>query len=63
MADKVGFINLFSLFYLSFIVTLIMGVNENDELRKIIHSTLRRWIKLLGAITVIIAVVLILDHI
>ena len=55
--------NIISLFYLSLIVTLIMGINESDNVKKIVQATLRRWTKMLGALFVIMVVVHLLTQI
>lgn len=55
----IGAINFFSLIYLSLAVTLLWGINDNDTLKGIIKSTLRRWLKLmigLGIIALIVAI-------
>ncbi|HOE64260.1 MAG TPA: hypothetical protein PKW18_02770 [Candidatus Sumerlaeota bacterium] len=58
-----GTINIVSIIYLSFVVAFILGLNDHDTPRKIIRATLRRWLKLLAALVVIGAVVLLLSHI
>ena len=49
----IALINIFSLLYLSFTLAFILGVAEHDQLRKIAFSTLRRWVKLVGALVIL----------
>ena len=60
---SIGFLHLFSVVYLSFIVALVFGLNDHDRAGKVIKATLRRWLKLLAALVVIGIVVQILSHI
>jgi hypothetical protein len=60
---SMGFINVFSVLYLSFIVSLIFGLNDHDTPKSVIQSVIRRWFKLLGALVIIAVVVQILSHI
>lgn len=62
-AVKMGTLNIISIIYLSFVVAFIMGLNDHDAPKKVIRTTLRRWLKLLAALAVIGAVVLLLSHI
>ena len=60
---KMGLLNILSLLYLSLVVAFIFGLNDHDSAKKVIKATLRRWIKILGALIVICIVVQILSHI
>jgi succinate dehydrogenase hydrophobic anchor subunit len=58
-----GPLNIFSILYLSFVVAFIFGLNDHNEPRKVARATLRRWIKLIGALVIIAVLVHILSHI
>jgi len=58
-----GWFNLASLFFLSFVVAFVFGLNEHDRVRPILRATVRRWVKLLVGLVVIGIVVQILSHI
>lgn len=45
---ELGIIHLMSILYISFIVCLLVSINENREPKRIIRETLRRWVKFLG---------------
>ena len=49
-----------SCIYLGVVVTLILGILEFDEWQPIWRSTLRRWLKLTGALIIIGVAVLLL---
>jgi hypothetical protein len=54
---QLGIIHLLSAIYLSGVICLAVSVNENDQPRRILRETLRRWVKFLG-ITLILAFVI-----
>jgi len=56
-----GWLHLGSCLYLGLVVALILGVLEFDEWRGIWRSTLRRWLKLIGALAIIGIVVQLLS--
>ncbi|MBN1901002.1 hypothetical protein JW926_06715 [Candidatus Sumerlaeota bacterium] len=58
-----GFLHIFSILYLSLVVAVVFGLNDHNEAGKILRATLRRWIKLIGALVIIAVVVHILSHI
>lgn len=60
---KTGLLNIFSILYLSLVVAFIFGLNDHNEIQKVIKATLRRWIKLIGALVLIAVIVHILSHI
>ena len=60
---KTGLLNIFSILYLSLVVAFIFGLNDHDEVKKVIKATLRRWIKLMGALVIIAIIVYILSHV
>jgi uncharacterized membrane protein len=52
-----GWLHLFSALYLALVMTLVLGILEFDDVRSIARSTLRRWLKLIGALVAIAIVV------
>ena len=56
-----GWLYVGSCFYLAVVVTLILGILEFDEWRAIWRSTVRRWLKLIGALVAIGVVVQLLS--
>ena len=60
---KVGLLHLFSLLYLSLVVAFVFGLNDHDRPRDVVKTTLRRWLKMIGALIVIGLIVLILSSI
>jgi hypothetical protein len=56
-----GWLHLVSCLYLTFVVTFILGILEFDEWRPIWRSTLRRSLKLIGALVIIGVVVQLLS--
>ena len=54
---QITLVNVFSMLYLSFTLAFVLGVAEHDNVRKIVHSTLRRWFKLVGALAVLSIIV------
>ncbi len=56
-----GWLHIGSCLYLGLVVTLILGILEFDEWRPIWQSTLRRWLKLIGALILIGIVVQLLS--
>jgi hypothetical protein len=56
-----GWLHIGSCLYLGLVVTLILGILEFDEWRPIWRSTLRRWLKLIGALVLIGVVVQLLS--
>ena len=58
-----GVLNLVSLLYLSFVVALIFGINDHDEAKMVVKTTLRRWLKMIGALVVLGVIVQIVSYI
>jgi hypothetical protein len=56
-----GWIQLFSLLFLSFDVAAILSINEKDTFGDIARATARRWFKLLGALILIGVIVQIMN--
>jgi hypothetical protein len=56
-----GWLHIGSCLYLGLLVALLLGVLEFDEWRSIWRSTLRRWLKLIGALVIIGIVVQLLS--
>jgi len=56
-----GWLHIVSCVYLGLVVTLTFGVIEFDEWRPIWKSTLRRWLKLTGALIAIAVAVQLLS--
>jgi len=56
-----GWLHIGSCFYLALVVTLVLGILEFDEWQPIWRSTLRRWLKLIGALVLIGVVVQLLS--
>ncbi len=56
-----GWLHIGSCFYLGLVVTLILGILEFDSWTPIWKSTLRRWLKLIGALVLIGIVVQLLS--
>jgi hypothetical protein len=56
-----GWLHIASCCYLGLVVTLVLGILEFDEWRPIWRSTLRRWLKLIGALILIGVVVQLLS--
>ncbi|MBN1517944.1 hypothetical protein JXA32_15370 [Candidatus Sumerlaeota bacterium] len=54
-----GLIHVFSFLMLSFVVCLVLGLNESDEWRVVAGSVLRRWAKFtLAMVLISVAVIL-----
>jgi hypothetical protein len=49
----IALLNIASLLYLAFTVALILGIAEHDRIKDIATATLRRWVKLVGALGVL----------
>jgi hypothetical protein len=58
-----GILNIFSILYLSFVVAFIFGLNDHNDAGKVVKATLRRWIKLVGALVIIAIIVYILSRV
>lgn len=56
-----GWLHIGSCFYLGLVVTFILGILEFDEWRPIWRSTVRRWLKLIGALVLFALVVQIIS--
>jgi hypothetical protein len=52
-----GWLHLLSALYLALVLTLVLGIIEYDDLKSIALSTVRRWLKLIGALVAIAIVV------
>lgn len=52
-----GWLHIGSCMYLALVVTLVLGVIENDNWGLVLKSTVRRWLKLIGALIAIGVVV------
>jgi len=48
-----GWLHIGSSLYLGFVVTFLLGILEFDQWKPIWFSTLRRWLKLIGALVLI----------
>ncbi|GEM_PF-2318628 len=57
---SVGLTYVFSAIYLSFIVSMVISINENDTVRRIARETLRRAGKLLGVLAIAAIIVQVL---
>lgn len=59
---SLGIVNILSLLYLSMVVALVFSINDHEEIRSIVRATLRRWGKLVGALSVIGILVYLLSN-
>ena len=59
---SLGIVNILSLLYLSMVVALVFSINDHEEIRPIVRATLRRWGKLVGALSVIGIIVYLLSN-
>jgi hypothetical protein len=53
----IALINILSLLYLAFVLTFVLGVAEHDAVKKIIISSIRRWVKLVGVLFILAVIV------
>ncbi len=59
---RIALINIGSIFYLALVVAGMFSLAEHNDARKIITVTLRRWLKLIGALLVLGIIVHILSN-
>ena len=52
-----GWLHIGSCCYLALVVTFVLGILEFDEWRPIWRSTVRRWLKLVGALVIFAIIV------
>ena len=57
-----GLLHIGSCLFLGLVVTLTLGILEFDEWKPILKSTLRRWLKFMGALILIGVVVQLLSR-
>ena len=50
-----GILQILSCFYLAFVITFVLGMNESDDWKIIFSSAIRRWLKLVAALLAIAA--------
>ena len=49
----IALVHVLSVLYLGFVLTFVLGLVEQNTVRKILRATVRRWIKLIGALFVL----------
>lgn len=59
---RIAALHIISLFYLAFVVAFIFALAEHNIRKKIFIATLRRWLKLVGALFALGIIVHIVSH-
>ena len=59
--NLVGIIYLFSLIFLTFIISFVMEFIHYDDREKIVREVLKRWFMLLGGIGAFIALLIVVE--